>query len=80
MVKTSKFKLTIFDENGNIKDEGVYSSLSDITRDYEQLPYATLYYILNYTPERKAGKKMKELMKRIKVESIIREDLFQKRT
>ena len=41
MVKTSKFKFTIFDEEGNIQDEGVYSSLSDITKDYEHLPYAT---------------------------------------
>lgn len=66
------YLLTIFDETGDILDQNVYSKISDIAKDYS-VPYHQLYYILQYNNgenKHKPGKKMRELMDSISIESV----------
>ena len=80
MGRTNKFKFTLYDEDGVIQEEATYNTLAEITRDYEDISYGSLYYILNYEAgERKPGKNIRELMKRIKIERISNNDMFKKR-
>lgn len=82
MVKTFKFKFTLFNNEGNVEDEGTYKSLADIVKDYPNISYSSLYYISNYdeaTVKRKPNKNISALMKRIKIERVNNEDIFQKK-
>ena len=87
--KQVKFHFTLYDKDGIIEEENDYYSLTDIHRDYDQIPYATLYYILHYGHGgknnekdivRKPRKTINEIMKRIKIEHIINNDLFKKKS
>jgi len=88
MEKQFKFRFTVYDTDGYVETENDYYTLKEISRDYDKIPYATLYYISHYENggvnneegvQRKPSKATRDIMKRISIERITHDDMFKKK-
>ncbi len=65
------YKLTLFNEYGEIIVETYYKNLNIVKKDYPNLTYNILYNLMmSIRKDRKPSKKTIEMLKRIKIEEI----------
>lgn len=82
-MRTFKYHFILYDDEKNIMEEKDYYTLTDICKEYNKIPYATLYYIARYDDERlktrKPQKSISNILKRISITRIDNDYLFKKK-